>query len=78
MDEIVRYVNAVSVDEGKNSENNLQRIVLALCILRKDCCIQRSIKVVVHCWDVDPVIKNSITSTQPPPDLNFRIDLTGI
>lgn len=72
MDEIAPYVNAVSVDEGKNSENNLQRIVLALCILRKDCCIQRSIEVVVHCWDVDPVIKNSISSTQHRLELENR------
>lgn len=40
---------------------NLQRVLLALSVLRENCCIQRSIKVVVHGWDVNPVAKENIS-----------------
>lgn len=36
---------------------NLQRVFLALCVLGENRCIQRSIKVVVHGRDVNPVPK---------------------
>lgn len=42
---------------GQIFEKNLQRLVLALCVLCEHCCIQRGIKVVVHGWDVDSVIE---------------------
>lgn len=32
-------------------------VFLALCVLSENCCIQRSVQVVVHCRDVDPVQK---------------------
>lgn len=38
---------------------NLQRLFLALCVLAENRCIQRSIKVVVHGRDVNPVSKKT-------------------
>lgn len=42
---------------------NLRRVFLALCVLSENCCIQRSIQVVVHCRDVDPVQKKKKVSS---------------
>ena len=57
---MVYYVTVVFLWEGfililVADALNLQRVFLALCVLSESCCIQRSIKVVVHGRDVNPV-----------------------